>query len=55
MNHHKNGAGINLENTEHIIVLHKMNSELEKQILGRAQRLGRTSTLNVWKLEYLNE
>jgi hypothetical protein len=49
------GAGINLENTEHIIVLHKMNTELEKQIIGRAQRLGRTSTLNVWKLEYLNE
>lgn len=55
MNARNYGAGINLENTDDIIILHKMNVELEKQVIGRAQRLGRTSTLHVWKLYHLNE
>lgn len=49
------GAGINLENTDHVIILHKMNSDLEKQVIGRAQRLGRTSQLQVWKIYHSNE
>jgi SNF2 family DNA or RNA helicase len=55
MNARNFGAGINLENTDDIIVLHKMNHELEKQVIGRAQRLGRTGPLRVWKLKYTNE
>ena len=55
MNARNFGAGINLENTDDIIVLHKMNHELEKQVIGRAQRLGRIGQLRVWKLNYTNE
>jgi hypothetical protein len=55
MNAREYGAGINLENTDHVIILHKMNSELEKQVIGRAQRLGRTTQLNVWKIYHSNE
>jgi hypothetical protein len=32
-----------------------MNKELEKQVIGRAQRFGRTSSLNIWELLYDNE
>lgn len=49
------GAGLNLEKTTHIISFHKMNIELENQIIGRAQRPGRLSQLNVYKLYYDNE
>ena len=55
MNARNYGAGINLETTDHIIILHKMNLELEKQVIGRAQRLGRHTTLQVWKLYHSNE
>lgn len=44
------GAGLNLEMTDHVIFLHKMTAELETQVIGRAQRIGRTNTLRVWKL-----
>lgn len=49
------GSGLNLENTTDIILYHKMNKELEKQVIGRAQRFGRTSSLNIWELLYDNE
>lgn len=49
------GAGINLENTTDIIILHRMGADLEKQVIGRAQRLGRTTSLRIWKLYYNNE
>jgi hypothetical protein len=49
------GSGINLENTSDIIILHKMNSDLEMQVIGRAQRYGRVGNLRIWKLYYLNE
>ena len=46
---------MNLEMTTDIIIFHKMNDELEKQVIGRGQRLGRTSQLNVHYLCYENE
>lgn len=49
------GSGINLENTSDIIMFHKIDSEMEKQVIGRAQRYGRTCALNVWYLLYDNE
>ena len=49
------GSGLNLENTTDIIITHKMDSELEKQVIGRAQRVGRETPLNVWKLYYQSE
>lgn len=43
-------AGLNLENTTDIIIYHEMTSDMETQIIGRANRLGRTiGPLNVWK------
>ena len=49
------GSGMNLEMTTDIIIFHKMNDELEKQVIGRGQRLGRTGQLNVHYLCYENE
>ena len=48
-------SGLNLENTTDIVITHKMSSEKTTQIIGRGQRPGRTSVLNVWKLCYENE
>lgn len=44
------GTGLNLEITDHVVFLHRMTFELETQVIGRAQRVGRKSTLQVWKL-----
>lgn len=49
------GSGLNLENTTDIILFHKFENQLEKQIIGRAQRPGRASSLNVWYLLTVNE
>ncbi len=50
-----NGCGMNFENTENIIFIHKTNPELEKQVIGRAQRPGRKSILNIYRLLHINE
>jgi hypothetical protein len=49
------GSGLNLENTTDIVMFHKMDSMMEKQVIGRAQRYGRTTRLKVWYLLYDNE
>lgn len=49
------GSGLNLENTSDIIMFHKFNTESEKQVIGRAQRYGRTVPLKVWYLLHANE
>jgi hypothetical protein len=49
------GSGINLENTTDIIIIHKMQTDVEMQVIGRAQRFGRIGNLRVWKLYYQNE
>ncbi len=49
------GSGTNLENTTDIIIIHKMHSDVEMQVIGRAQRYGRVGNLRVWKLYYENE
>jgi SNF2 family DNA or RNA helicase len=43
-------AGINIPTATHVILLHKMLQEEEKQILGRAYRIGRTQPLHFMKL-----
>lgn len=48
-------SGINLENTTDIVFYHSMNNEKTQQIIGRGQRPGRTTPLNIWKLCYSNE
>ena len=49
------GSGLNLENTTDIIMFHKLDSEIEKQVVGRAQRYGRSQSLNIWYLLHENE
>jgi hypothetical protein len=49
------GSGLNLENTTDIVMFHKMDSMMEKQVIGRAQRYGRATPLKVWYLLYENE
>lgn len=49
------GTGLNLIHTDHIILFHKMNVDLENQVVGRAQRIGRNKKLIVWKLLHFNE
>lgn len=49
------GSGLNLENTTDVVMFHKFDVEIEKQVIGRAHRLGRTQPLNVWYYLYENE
>lgn len=49
------GTGMNLENTDCIIMFHKFDTQLENQIIGRAHRLGRTGPLDVYYLLHDNE
>jgi len=48
-------AGLNLPSATHVILLHKMGNEEEKQILGRAYRLGRSKPLQFIKLLHQKE
>jgi SNF2 family DNA or RNA helicase len=49
------GAGLNLVSATHIVLLHAMTPEEEKQAVGRAYRLGRTENLSVIKLLHEGE
>jgi hypothetical protein len=49
------GAGMNLENTTHLLFMHKTEEKFIEQVMGRAQRYGRTNPLNVIKLFNKNE
>ena len=46
---------MNLENSTHIIFVHKMNKKMKNQVIGRAQRMGRKGALHIIFLEYENE
>jgi len=49
------GAGLNIISATHVILLHAMTHEEEKQILGRSYRLGRKGPLTFIKLLNKNE
>jgi SNF2 family DNA or RNA helicase len=49
------GAGLNITCATDVFLFHKMSSEMEKQIIGRAYRMGRTKPLNVHHLLHQNE
>lgn len=49
------GSGLNLQMTSDIIMYHRMDKELEKQIIGRGQRLGRKGALRIHYLCHENE
>jgi hypothetical protein len=48
-------AGLNLEAATDIFILHKMDNSTEQQIIGRAQRLGRQTSLLVSSFLYPDE
>ena len=49
------GSGLNLQMSSDIIIYHKMTKDIEMQVIGRGQRLGRKGPLTVHKLCYENE
>lgn len=49
------GAGMNLEMATHLVLYHRFDYDLEEQVIGRAQRPGRKSQLNVFYLIHDNE
>jgi SNF2 family DNA or RNA helicase len=49
------GAGLNITAASHVILLHSMSHEEEKQILGRAYRVGREGALTFIKLLHDSE
>lgn len=49
------GSGLNFENTTDIIIFHQFSEECTRQVIGRAQRMGRTEPLKVWYLLNENE
>lgn len=49
------GAGLNLQFASDVIMFHRFTKEMEEQVIGRAQRIGRTSQLNVHYLLHDNE
>ena len=57
LNSQHNGAGIDLPTATHVILYHKLRDDLEKQVIGRALRIGRPKTLplHIHKLCYPNE
>lgn len=44
------GAGINLQMASDIVIFHRFDQQLEEQVIGRAQRLGRKDPLNIYYL-----
>lgn len=55
MNARHVGAGINLEAATHVILYHKMNVEMERQVIGRAVRFERAAELRVVHLVHDHE
>jgi hypothetical protein len=49
------GAGMNLPEATHVVFFHRVPSDIEAQMIGRAQRLGREKPLTVQHLCHLNE
>ena len=50
LNSQFNGAGINLQETTDLILYHKMSKNTYQQIIGRAERIGRVSSLRIHHL-----
>lgn len=49
------GSGLNLQKTDIVIIMHKMTRDNIKQVIGRAQRIGRQGQLQVFFLYAENE
>ncbi len=49
-------SGLNLQTSTDLIFTHKINDiNIEAQVAGRGQRIGRVGSLNIWYLLYENE
>lgn len=55
MNARHVGAGLNLESATHVVLYHRMNVELERQVIGRAVRFERAGELRVIHLVHEQE
>ena len=55
MNARHVGAGINLEAATHVVLYHRMNVEMERQVVGRAVRFERAAELRVVHLVHDGE
>ena len=55
LNSRNAGSGLNITAATHVILLHAMTHEEEKQILGRAYRMGRTEPLHFIRLLHADE
>lgn len=49
------GAGLNLQIATDIVIYHRFTNEIEEQVIGRSQRIGRSTNLNVYYLIHENE
>jgi hypothetical protein len=49
------GAGLNIIAATHVVLYHKMSAELTNQIVGRANRIGRSEDLHVVHMLHENE
>jgi SNF2 family DNA or RNA helicase len=49
------GAGLNLQCAKNVILFHRFKREIEEQVIGRAQRMGRKGRLNVYYLVHDGE
>ena len=54
LNSNFNGAGINLQEATDIILYHEMDNYIQKQIIGRANRIGRKVPLHVHRFKIEN-
>jgi hypothetical protein len=45
-------CGLNLHETTDLVLLHRLTSTMEQQVIGRAQRPPRVGKLRIWKLRY---
>jgi hypothetical protein len=55
LNSNHAGAGLNITSANYVVLWHAMSIEEEKQILGRAYRMGRTQPLHFIKLVHPDE
>jgi hypothetical protein len=49
------GFGMNLQTTSDIVIMHKMDPEMENQVIGRAYRIGKTTPLRIWYIYHSTE
>jgi SNF2 family DNA or RNA helicase len=55
MNSRELGVGLNIVAATDVVIYHALNQEEEKQVVGRALRMGRTAPLTVHKLLHEGE